>query len=196
MFPPPSVTVHVTVDVPNEYGPAGDTATVVPVPVTVGEPMDVLLVHIPASLLMFAVAGHEIVGNPSMVTSTTISAPEHCPVVDVVELIVYSTTALDDPVFTNTSGIVVPHPPPQSTLPVAVPLITTDVQVKLVFVTVEVIATLAAAPLKMVTLFAVATGVAPTVSTAVNAAPVHPDADVGITEYDTVSSAVPVLFNV
>jgi hypothetical protein len=179
VFPPPSVTVQVMVLLPNEYGPAGLCVTVVLVPVTDGEPIDALLVHVPASLFKFAVAGQVIVGNAFTVTSITTSAPTQpfC----VAELIVYSTTASTVPVFISTSAIVFPQPPRQSKLPDAAPLITTCDQVISVFATVDVIATFAAAPLNIVVLAADTTGVAPTVAMYVNALPVHPAA-VGIIE--------------
>lgn len=121
-----------------------------------------MLVHIPASLLIVAVAGQIIVGNALIVTSTVISAPGQPD--GEVELITYSTTALVLPVFTSTSVIWLVHPPGQSAFPVALPLITDDVQVKSVKLTVELIVSLAAAPLKIVVLAADAIGVAPIVS--------------------------------
>ncbi len=154
--------------------------------------MDELPVQIPASLVRFAVEGQLMVGNALMVTSTTMSAPGH-PSCEA-ELMVYSTTAFPLPVFTSTSGMVLPQPPGQSTLPLAEPLITADDQLKSVPVTVELIPTFAAPPLYIVVLDAVTTGVAPTVATYVNELPVQPD-EVGIIEYVTISSVVPELLN-
>jgi hypothetical protein len=73
VVPAKSVAVHTTVVVPTAYGPAGtgpDTVTVEHGALAVAIPMDALDVQIPASAVIFAVAGHVMVGACTSLTIT------------------------------------------------------------------------------------------------------------------------------
>ena len=76
----------------------------------------------------------------------------------------YSTMPCKLVALVNTSAIVVPQPPGQSWLPITVPKITDEVQVKSVPATVEFNGTLVGSPLQITILVALPTGVAPIVS--------------------------------
>ena len=65
VFPLASVAVQVTIVAPTAYGPAGTGPLIVAeqLSVAVAVPIDVLEVHKPASVLIFAVTGHEMTGS-------------------------------------------------------------------------------------------------------------------------------------
>jgi len=179
VFPPPSVIVHVTVFEPNKYGPGLSIVTLVPTPVVIGVPIEEVLVHIPASVLMFAIEGQVTVGDALTVTLTIMSVPGH-PIVEEITDMVYCTTAFPVPVFVNISVIDV-DPPRLLPFPVAEPEITVEFQLKSLLVT-EDKPMAVVPPLNMVSSpVEIPTGVAPTLSVTVNELPKHPNEDLGIT---------------